>query len=126
MNPRTLLVLPLAALALIAAPSFADSSKSADQAPIVDVENLQELGIVSMAQVDYPRFARLGRVEGLVSAELVFDAEGRLSDARILSGHKAFHSAVLDAVDSWRIEAVADSRIRARVYFRFSLEPALG
>jgi protein TonB len=49
----------------------------------------------------YPELARRARVEGTVTLECVIDPQGRVAQARVLSGSPLLDAAALDAVRQW-------------------------
>jgi protein TonB len=49
----------------------------------------------------YPELARRARVEGTVTLECVIDPQGRVAQARVLSGSPLLDEAALDAVRQW-------------------------
>jgi protein TonB len=53
----------------------------------------------------YPDLAREARIEGVVVIECRIDTDGRVVDARVLSGHPLLDAAALDAVRQWRYRA---------------------
>jgi periplasmic protein TonB len=53
----------------------------------------------------YPDLAREARIEGVVVIECRIDTDGRVVDARVLSGHPLLDAAALDAVGQWRYRA---------------------
>jgi periplasmic protein TonB len=50
----------------------------------------------------YPELAKQARVEGIVVIECRIDTRGRVTEARVLSGHPLLDDAALDAVRQWQ------------------------
>jgi protein TonB len=50
---------------------------------------------------EYPAIAKQARVSGIVIAEITIDAEGRVSDARVIRSIPLLDQAALDAVRQW-------------------------
>ena len=53
----------------------------------------------------YPEIARVARVSGIVVLECTIDPSGRVTDARIVTGHPLLDKAALEAVRQWRYTA---------------------
>jgi TonB family protein len=51
---------------------------------------------------EYPRLARLSRVEGEVRLEAVIDEEGNITKVRVLDGHQLLIDAAVRAVKQWK------------------------
>lgn len=51
---------------------------------------------------EYPPLARAARVEGRVVVECVIDSDGRVAEARVVSGKPLLDAAALEAVRQWR------------------------
>ena len=51
---------------------------------------------------EYPRLARLSRVEGEVRLEAVIDEEGNIAEVRVLDGHQLLIDAAVKAVKQWK------------------------
>ena len=65
---------------------------------------------------DYPRLARLQRVEGIVILEVHVDPTGAVQDAIVLRSVHLLDEAVVEAVRQWRYEpTVIDGRPRAAI-----------
>ncbi len=54
------------------------------------------------AKPDYPEHARMARLQGNVSLEVIVDREGRVESVRVLSGNEIFRKAAVEAVREWR------------------------
>lgn len=57
--------------------------------------------------IEYPRWVRDERVEGLVNVEVSTDGMGRVSDARVLDGPQDQWRAVLRSVLEWQYDPQA-------------------
>jgi protein TonB len=51
---------------------------------------------------EYPPLARAARVEGRVVVECVIDTDGRVAQARVVTGRPLLDDAALQAVRQWR------------------------
>jgi TonB family protein len=52
----------------------------------------------------YPAIALKMRIEGTVKLDVTIDADGTVSDVKVVSGHQLLASAAVDAVKKWRYE----------------------
>lgn len=78
-----------------------------------------------LAKPKYPRTAFGNRVEGTVIVELMIDAKGKVTEARIIQSVPELDDAALECVKKWRFEpakkagkpvaAVANAPIRFRI-----------
>ncbi len=53
----------------------------------------------------YPPLAQKMRVEGSVKLEVAVDADGRVGDVRVVSGHPLLKTAAQDCVKQWAYES---------------------
>jgi TonB family protein len=60
----------------------------------------------------YPAIAAKMRVEGTVKLDATIDADGTVSDVKIVSGHALLVSAAVDAVKKWKYESGAAKSIQ--------------
>jgi TonB family protein len=76
----------------------------------------------------YPSGALQKRIEGTVLLEVTLDAEGAVSDARVISGPEELRKAALQAVLTWRYapDPSLPSRVQVSIDFRLPPPGALG
>jgi TonB family protein len=68
--------------------------------------------------VEYPGYARERGIEGTVTAELTLNADGAVTDARIVSGPAELRKSVLQGVLNWRFDkSYANAMLQTRVKF---------
>jgi TonB family protein len=56
----------------------------------------------------YPEIAKRMKIEGTVRIEAIVDADGKVSDVKTVSGHRALAPAAEDAVRKWRFVPAPD------------------
>jgi TonB family protein len=93
-----------------------DTPKQIHQSPGVEADTA---GAEVTQPIRYPRAAAEKAIQGTVVAQLDVDAQGTVTDARVLSGPPELRSAVLLAVLSWRFKSngIASTR-QVSVEFR--------
>ena len=81
--------------------------------------------LVHVAPV-YPEFARLSRVQGVVTMEAILDATGKVESVRVLSSQPLLEEAAVRAVRQWRYTPTALNGVPVPVLMmitvRFSLD----
>lgn len=73
--------------------------------------------------VEYPEAARKSGVQGSVAVEVTLDAQGAVSDARVLSGPAELRRAVLTSVLQWHFRPEAPGTVRT-LNINFQTPPA--
>jgi TonB family protein len=63
----------------------------------------------------YPLIAKLNRLYGEVSVEVIISPEGRVESVRVVSGHPLFVQAAVDAARRWRFEPTILNQVPVRV-----------
>jgi protein TonB len=63
---------------------------------------VQESKLIRKVVPEYPRLARVSRVEDIVVLEITVDEEGNVSGARVLRGHPLLVDEALQAVKQWK------------------------
>jgi TonB family protein len=67
----------------------------------------------------YPPIARLARIEGAVVVTFQVDANGRVTDTQVESGHPMLRPTVTAAVSEWKFpKEAADHRVKATIDFK--------
>ena len=69
--------------------------------PIRVTESMEKPTLLKKVDPAYPEVAKQARVQGAVILEVTTNAEGRVRDAKVLSGSPLLTSAALDAVRHW-------------------------
>jgi TonB family protein len=82
----------------------------------------QPLKLLKSPVAPFPIEALQKQIEGKVQLSLLVDAEGRVSDATILSGPPEFYQSALDSVKQWQFSppAHAPTRTNAEVSFFYN------
>jgi protein TonB len=72
------------------------------------------------SRIDYPQSARDKRIEGTVVLQLTLNAQGQVSDARVISGPDELRSAALSAALQWHLanESGQPTTIQGSISFR--------
>jgi TonB family protein len=66
----------------------------------------------------YPRIAKDNRIMGTTVTDITVSAEGRVSDAKIISAHPVFANYVLSALRQWQFRASrAEYHLKVTVQF---------
>lgn len=66
----------------------------------------------------YPEIAKRMKIAGLVRVEATVDAEGKVTDVKVLSGNSMLAPAAEDAIRKWRFEpASASSTVEVALNF---------
>jgi TonB family protein len=76
--------------------------------------------LVKNVAPSYPAIAVKMRIEGTVKMDVTIDADGSVSDVKIVSGHQLLSAAAIEAVKKWHYEA-ADSKSTQSVSVEFNL-----
>ena len=61
----------------------------------------------------YPAIALKMRIEGTVKLDVTIDADGTVSDVKVVSGHQLLASAAVDAVKKWRYEPAVSKSVQS-------------
>jgi TonB family protein len=77
------------------------NAANAEKAPLRVAEVVTPPAKIKNVQPVYPAVARAARVEGSVMLEVDVDADGRVSDARVIRSVPLLDQAALDAVKQW-------------------------
>ena len=86
------------------------------QTPDLAENNLPAL--VTFVAPAYPRLARDNRTMGTTETDITVNADGRVSDAKIISAHPVFANYVLSALRQWQFKAShAASHLKVTVQF---------
>jgi protein TonB len=64
--------------------------------------DVQEAQLLVMIRPDYPRTAKMARIQGVVHLTAVIDREGKITELKVREGHPLLASAALTAVGKWR------------------------
>ena len=88
------------------------------QTPNLTDSNLPAL--VTFVAPAYPRLAKDNRIMGATETDMTVNADGRVSDARIISAHPVFANYVLSALKQWQFKA-SDTAYRLKVTVQFDL-----
>ena len=66
----------------------------------------------------YPEIAKRMKIEGMVKIEATIEPDGKVSDVKTISGHRALAPAAEDAVRKWRfVPAPSQSTITLDIVF---------
>jgi protein TonB len=63
---------------------------------------LQEAQILEMIRPDYPKFAKVARVQGNVRLRAIIDRQGKITELKLIEGHPLLVPAAIAAVEKWR------------------------
>jgi protein TonB len=77
--------------------------------------------LIKQVKPEYPTEAMAARVQAVVVVEAMTDIYGRVSHARIISGHPVFHDAALAAVRQWLYEPYIVDGVPRPIYFTVSI-----
>lgn len=77
--------------------------------------------LVKQVKPDYPQEAFAARMQAVVVVEAMTDIYGRVSRARIISGHPVFNEAALAAIRQWLYEPYIVDGVPRPIYFTVSL-----
>lgn len=81
--------------------------KDSPQQPDTATKSEPSLKLLKAPTVPFPEEALRKNVEGKVELNLTVDAEGHVSDAKIVSGPPELYQAALDSVKQWQFEPPA-------------------
>jgi TonB family protein len=89
------------------------------QSPEISV-NTYGHKILHGSSLDYPQSAREKRIEGTVVLQLSLDAQGQVSDARVISGPDELRNAALSSALQWHLanESGQPTTIQASITFK--------
>lgn len=90
-----------------------------DQPVFVNGKNVPKL--VKEVKPEYPQDALVSRMQAMIIVEARTDIYGRVSQARIISGHPVFNEAALAAVRQWLYEPYIVDGIPRPIYFTVTL-----
>lgn len=77
--------------------------------------------VVTFVAPAYPRVAKDNRMMGTVVADITVGAEGRVTDAKIVSAHPVFANYVLSALRQWQFRASKDEyHVEVKVEFELT------
>ena len=77
--------------------------------------------LIKQVKPEYPQEALAGRVQAMVIVEARTDIYGRVSQARIISGHPLFNEVALAAVRQWLYEPYIVDGIPRPIYFTVTI-----
>ncbi len=77
--------------------------------------------LIKQVKPEYPQEAFANRLQAVVIVEAMTDIYGRVSRARIISGHPIFHEAALAAVRQWLYEPYIVDGVPRPIYFTVSI-----
>jgi protein TonB len=77
--------------------------------------------LIKEVKPEYPPEAFANRLQAVVVVEAMTDIYGRVSRARIISGHPLFHEAALAAVRQWLYEPYIVDGVPRPIYFTVSI-----
>jgi protein TonB len=77
--------------------------------------------LIRQVKPEYPQEAFAARVQAMVIVEARTDIYGRVSEARIISGHPVFNEAALAAVRQWLYEPYIVDGIPRPIYFTVTI-----
>lgn len=77
--------------------------------------------LVKQVKPEYPQEAYAARMQAVVIVEAITDIYGRVSRARIISGHPVFYEAALAAVRKWLYEPYIVNGIPRPIYFTVTI-----
>ena len=60
--------------------------------------------VLSRVELEYPPDAKLARISGTVTLEVVVNEKGDVYEAKLRSGHPMFHQAALNAAVQWKFQ----------------------
>ncbi len=112
-------VLAAGAAALLAVHSFPLQAAPQEPDAAGVTVHTTAIPIVHRTAVQYPREAVDQRVQGQVAVDAQLDHEGKVTDARVLSGPAPLRDAALNAVRDWTF--AADSATKTKVVIDFQL-----
>jgi len=69
----------------------------------------------------YPLLALQAKIQGDVLIDAVLDADGRVSEMRVISGHPVLPKAALDAAGSWKYEPTYLNELPVPVQFTITV-----
>jgi len=77
--------------------------------------------LIKQVKPEYPPEAFASRLQAVVIVEAMTDIYGRVSRARIISGHPVFHAAALAAVRQWLYDPYIVDGVPRPIYFTVSI-----
>lgn len=118
---------------LVKLPEVNENTSPSDQAPSSDVpsgpirraEGALRGNAINRVTPEYPEDARAARIQGDVVCEILIDEDGKVVEARILSGAPELHAASLAAVRQWTFRSTLLNgkpvKVSGVITFRFNL-----
>lgn len=83
-----------------------------------DPADIDVPAVINFVAPSYPRAAKDNRIMGTTLTDITVSAEGRVSDAKIISAHPLFANYVLSALKQWRFRAShAEYHLKVTVQF---------
>jgi len=77
-----------------------------------------ERSVKSRVAPNYPEIAKRMRIGGVVEVQATVDAEGKVTDAKAISGSRVLALAAEDAVRKWKFESGAGvSKVTVQINF---------
>jgi len=89
--------------------------------PPVFVSGKKVPKLIKQVKPEYPPEAFANRIQAVVIVEAMTDIYGRVSRARIISGHPIFHGPALAAVRQWLYEPYIVDGVPRPIYFTVSI-----
>jgi TonB family protein len=80
----------------------------------------EDRAVKSRVAPSYPEIAKRMRISGVVTVQATVDPDGKVTDAKAVSGNRALSPAAEDAVRKWRF-APADAQSMVTVEVTFAL-----
>jgi TonB family protein len=80
----------------------------------------EDRAIKSRVAPVYPELAKRMKISGVVKVEVTIDADGKVTDAKTLSGSRVLAGAAEDAVKKWKFVA-GDGEAKVNVDITFAL-----
>jgi TonB family protein len=85
-------------------PKQASSGASPASSAVVQGGQLQKARLVSRREPEYPKIARTTGASGTVALEATIGVDGKVKNAKVISGNPMLKQAAIDAVLEWRYE----------------------
>jgi TonB family protein len=118
---RFLHVFPFLPIALLVAFGSSRASAQDEAAPQKDtaLQHVPQLKAIKEPMAPYPEEAQKKGIEGKVILTIVVNAEGRVSDAKVLSGPPELIQAALDSVKMWQYEPPKSAPVTKTVWVSY-------
>ena len=114
-GPASLLVF----LAFCLSPAAQAQAKDPPQPPDATTKSESPLKLLKAPVALFPEEALKKNIVGKVELSLVVDAEGHVSDAKIVSGPPEFYQAALDSVKQWQFEPPAHAPAETKAFVAY-------